>query len=152
LRFDQPASAFWFDARRLARRMGRDEHDLQNFVSSWPASVIVPQRSDEGIAARVRVHLMASRPHWSGLEETAAALHMSAPTLQRQLAATQASFKALKDELRRDIAITRLGSGHVGSEELAEELGFADAACFQRAFKAWTGCPPGAYRARLALK
>src|SRR5262249_9068761 len=87
LPFGQPASAFWFDARRLARPVSRDEPSLRAFVASWPASVIVPRRSTEGIAARVHMHLARSRPLWPGLEATAAALHMSAPTLQRQLAA-----------------------------------------------------------------
>lgn len=150
LRFAQGASAFWFDARRLSRPVGRDDAALQEFIASWPASAIIPQPSNEGIVARVHAHLARTRPQWPGLEATAAALHMSAPTLQRHLATAGTSFKALRDELRRDIAIAHLGNRSTTAGDLAIELGFADSATFQRAFKAWTGSPPGAYRTRLA--
>ncbi|MDN5539635.1 AraC family transcriptional regulator, partial [Comamonas sp.] len=89
-----------------------------------------------------------SRPQWAGLQATAAELNMSAPTLQRKLAAAGTSFQAIKDELRRDIAVSRLGTSKVSFTELAADLGFADAAAFQRAFKGWTGSSPGLYRAR----
>lgn len=146
--FDQPHSAFWFDARRLARKIARDRHALDAFASSWPALMIVPKRDHEGIVARLRAHIERHRPHWPGLEPSAAALHMSAPTLQRQLADAGTSFRAIKDELRRDVAIVRLATGHDSFAELAAELGFSDSATFQRAFKGWTGSPPGAYRSR----
>lgn len=146
MRFGQPYSAFWFDARRLARPVLRDEAALRAFVASWPAALIVPRRGNEGIVTKVRVLLQHTRPRWPGLAETAAALHMSVPTLQRQLAAAGTSFQALKDELRRDIAIVRLTISDDSLGAIAEDLGFADSAAFQRAFKSWTGSPPGTYR------
>lgn len=145
-RFGQPHSAFWFDARRLARPVLRDDAALRAFVASWPAALIVPRRGNEGIATRVRAHMQHTRPRWPVLTETAAALHMSAPTLQRQLAVAGTSFQALKDELRRDIAIVRLTVSDDSFAKIAETLGFADSAAFQRAFKSWTGSPPGTYR------
>ena len=148
LRFGLPASAFWFDARKLSRACSRDEQALQSFVASWPAAAIMPPRAGEGIDARVHAHLLQSRPQWAGLDSTAAELHMSAPTLQRKLAAVGTSFQAIKDELRRDIAVSRLGTSKVSFSELAADLGFADAAAFQRAFKGWTGSSPGLYRTR----
>lgn len=148
LRFGLPASAFWFDARKLSRVCSRDEQALQSFVASWPAAAIMPPRVGEGIDARVHAYLLQSRPQWAGLESIAAKLHMSAPTLQRKLAAAGTSFQAIKDELRRDIAVSRLGTSRVSFSELAADLGFADAAAFQRAFKGWTGSSPGLYRAR----
>lgn len=148
LRFGQPFSAFWFDARRLARPVTRDKASLRAFVASWPGAMIMPRRDNEGIVARVRTHFDRTRPQWPGLEQTATAFHMSAPTLQRQLAAAGTSFQALKDELRRDIAVVRLAAGQDSFVELAAALGFADSAAFQRAFKSWTGSAPGTYRRR----
>lgn len=150
LHFGLPASAFWFDARKLARVCSRDEQTLQSFVASWPAAAIMPPRVSEGIDALVQAHLLQSRPQWASLESAAREMHMSAPTLQRKLAAAGTSFQAIKDELRRDIAVSRLGTSRVSFAELASDLGFADAAAFQRAFKGWTGSPPGLYRVRAA--
>ena len=67
-------------------------------------------------------------------------------TSQRRLAEEHTSFRAVKDSLRRDMAIARLNSSQVPLAVLADELGFSDSAAFQRAFKGWTGVPPGSYR------
>jgi AraC-like DNA-binding protein len=153
LRFGCAQSGFWFDARHLARPFGRDEAALQRFVASWPASVIQPDRQREGVAARVRSHLSLqlshAQPSWPGLPAVARALHMSESTLQRQLAQAGTSLQAIKDELRRDLAISRLASSAATPAELAEALGLSGAAAFQRAFKRWTGSTPGVYREQM---
>ncbi|CAM4258220.1 AraC family transcriptional regulator [Comamonas aquatilis] len=148
LRFDQQASAFWFDAAVLQRCCSRDEQALQRFVASWPSAAVIHSRGGDSIESRVHAHLLQSRPAWVGLEAAACALHMSPPTLQRKLALAGTSFQAIKDELRRDIAVSRLGTSQASFTDLAADLGFADAAAFQRAFKGWTGSPPGMYRSR----
>lgn len=150
LHFGLPASAFWFDARKLARVCSRDEQTLQSFVVKLAGGSHHAPRVSEGIDALVQAHLLQSRPQWASLESAAREMHMSAPTLQRKLAAAGTSFQAIKDELRRDIAVSRLGTSRVSFAELASDLGFADAAAFQRAFKGWTGSPPGLYRVRAA--
>ncbi len=146
LNFGQPYSAFWFDAARLQDPVRRDEAALRAFLADAQANVIVPRRGDDMVSARVRSHLQQTLPAWPDLAATADALHMSTPTLQRNLASEGTSFQALKDELRRDMAIVRLNTSTVPLATLASELGFADSAAFQRAFKVWTGSPPGAYR------
>lgn len=146
LRFGRQRSALWFDATLLLHPVRRDEAALRAFLVDAQVYVIVPRRGDDAVSARVRSHLQQARPAWPDLVATADALHMSPATLQRRLAVEGASFQSLKDELRRDLAIVRLNSSTVPLSALAFELGFADSAAFQRAFKSWTGSPPGVYR------
>ena len=146
LQFEQHQSAFWFDAALLQHPVRRDEAALRRFLVDAQAYVVVPRRADDVVSARVRSHLQQAQPAWPDLAATADALHMAASTLQRRLAADGTSFQALKDELRRDLAIVRLNTSTVPLATLADELGFADSAAFQRAFKSWTGSAPGAYR------
>ncbi len=148
LRFNQPQSAFWFDARALSKPIRRDEAALHAFFDNLAWNLILPRRRDDAWSARVRLYLPNAVPAWPDLAATAQALHMSVSTLQRNLAGEGTTFQALKDELRRDIAISRLHTSTVPLAALAAELGFSDSAAFQRAFKIWTGSPPGAYRKR----
>ncbi|MEJ8854948.1 AraC family transcriptional regulator [Variovorax robiniae] len=146
LQFDCSRSAFWFDAKWLQRPVRRDEAALRAFLADARTHVIVPRRADDLLSARVRGHLQHAQPAWPDLVATAEALHMSSSTLQRRLAGEGTTFQSLKDELRRDTAIVRLNASAVPLATLAFELGFADSAAFQRAFKGWTGSAPGAYR------
>jgi len=146
LQFGCRHSAFWFDAARLHDPVRRDESALRSFVADAQSQVIVPKRGDDLLSARVRENLQRTLPAWPDLARVAGALHMSASTVQRRLATEGTSFQALKDELRRDLAIVRLNTSQVALATLADELGFADSAAFQRAFKGWTGSAPGTYR------
>jgi AraC-like DNA-binding protein len=91
-------------------------------------------------------HLLQTQPRWPVLDACAETLHMAASTLQRRLANEGTSFRAIKDGPRRDVAMARLNGRQVPLTRLADELGFADSAAFQRAFKTWTGVAPGAVR------
>jgi AraC-like DNA-binding protein len=145
LQFEQQQSGIWIAADLLQQPVRRDKAALKEFLADARSNVIVPRRQDL-VSARVRAHLQRSQPDWPDLAATADALHMAPSTLQRRLATDGTSFQALKDELRRDLAIVRLNTSSVPLAVLADELGFADSAAFQRAFKSWTGSAPGAYR------
>jgi AraC-like DNA-binding protein len=145
LRFASARSALWFDSDQLSRNIRRDEDSLRKFLAASPGNVIVPRR-EEGVTHAVRTQLQRMLPRWGDLGAIAGTLFMSPSTLQRRLASEKTTFQLLKDELRRDIAITRLNTSTVSFAALADELGFADSAAFQRAFKNWTGSAPGVYR------
>lgn len=148
VRFDQEASALWFEAARLAGPVHRDTEALRDYLARAPGHVVLPRRTDRPLVSRVRDHLQRERPGWPDLPAVADALHMSVSSLQRRLTAEGSSFQQVRNELRRDLAIVRLNTSAVPLAELAAELGFADNAAFQRAFKSWTGSAPGAYRSR----
>ncbi len=145
LRFGQQNSTFWFDAAHLHDPVRRDEAALRSFLADAHANIIVPRRTDS-VIERVRRHLQRAQPAWPDLSATADELHMSTSTLQRRLAQEGTSFQSLKDALRRDVAIVLLNTSAVPLTTLACQLGFADSAAFQRAFKSWTGSAPGVYR------
>jgi AraC-like DNA-binding protein len=148
LQFGQPQSALWFEAEALGVPVRRDEAALLAFLKAAPGNVIEPHLADQAVSARTRELLQQSVPAWPDLSSVADGLHMSTSTLQRHLAAEGTSFQSLKDLLRRDLAIVRLNTSAVPLAALAAELGFADSAAFQRAFKTWTGSAPGSYRRR----
>jgi len=145
LRFASARSALWFEGNHLTKTVRRDEESLRKFLAASPGNVILPRR-EEGVTGAVRSQLQLMLPRWGDLGAVASNLFMSASTLQRRLASEKTTFQLLKDELRRDVAITRLNSSTVSFAALADELGFADGAAFQRAFKNWTGSAPGVYR------
>lgn len=144
--FEAAHSAFWVEARALRQRVQQDENALFDFLANAQTYVILPPRHLHTTSASVRSLLQQRQPDWPDVAATAEALHLSATTLQRRLASEGTAFQALKDQLRRDLAIARLSSSTVTLPALASELGFADSTAFQRAFKRWTGSPPGAYR------
>ncbi len=146
LQFERPESAFWFDARQLQALVRVDESGLRNFLSDPQTKAMVTHRNNDDISAKVRRHLRQSKPAWPDLDATASELRMSAASLQRHLAKEGTSFQALKEKLRRDMAITYLTTTAMPLAELADILGFSESAVFQRAFKTWTGIAPGTYR------
>jgi AraC-like DNA-binding protein len=67
-------------------------------------------------------------------------------TLCRRLAAEATTFQAIKDEVRRDIAIQRLTRSGDAIAEIAYDVGFDNPTAFHRAFRHWTGSTPNTYR------
>ena len=145
-RYDQNAFGFWFDMSELATPVSRDEPALRTFLTDAYTQIISPPRHFGHTGLKVRNCMMRSYPRWLSLEEVADKLHTSPSSLQRHLTAEHTSLQWLKDDLRRDLAISRLSSSNVSLVQLANELGFSDSPTFQRAFKRWTGQPCSAYR------
>lgn len=146
LKFGQPYSAFWFEAARLRDPVRKNEDALRVFLANVQYNMILPRHSYDATGVRVRLYLQKSYPAWPDLASTARALNMSIATLRRNLANEGTAFQALKDELRLNMAISRLNNTKAPLAQLADELGFADSVAFQRAFKRWTGSAAGAYR------
>ncbi|VWX63353.1 conserved hypothetical protein [Burkholderiales bacterium 8X] len=147
-RYGQKSFGYWFKVSELETPVSRDEHALRVFLTDAYTQIISPPRAFGAVGGKVRNCLMRNYPHWPSLEEVAAQLHTAPSRLQRHLAAEQTSLQWLKDDLRRDLAISRLLWSRVSLVQLASELGFSDSAAFQRAFKRWTGQHCGAYRRR----
>jgi len=75
-------------------------------------------------------------------------LNMTTQTLRRRLRKENTSYREIKDNIRRDAALTHLSKARLSIDEIALLMGFSEASSFHRAFKNWTGQTPSAYRKR----
>lgn len=146
--FDQPLTALYFEVAQLQTPIRQDKHSLSEFLARAPADWMFVSVAERIISHRVREHLEKRLEQNTGIEEVARALHFSLRTLSRRLAEEGTSFQAIKDELRRDVAIQRLSKTRIPVAVIGSQIGFDDPTTFHRAFKKWTGSPPGAYRRR----
>jgi AraC-like DNA-binding protein len=138
-----------FAANLLDLPIRRDEAALQNFLIGAPGKLTTLYRRDREMVLRVRNCLRDALPNAAPLAEVAKHLHLSPRTLHRRLEEEGASFQAIKDALRRDLAINKLARTSQALASIATDLGFADASAFYRAFVGWTGMAPAHYRRRL---
>jgi AraC-like DNA-binding protein len=148
--FDHAATVARFDARVLAATAAVTPATLQVFLRQAPQSVFLKQVHQGGWAERVRRQLRRDLVQPVAepltLDALARQFALSPATLRRRLDDEGAGWQALKDEVRRDLAIHRLADPSVSIEDIAAQMGFNDASSFHRAFRKWTGAAPGAYR------
>lgn len=100
-----------------------------------------------GFAARVR-HvlrplLLAGR---ASHRQVAAHLNVHPRTMGRRLEQENATFEALKDEVRLAVARDQLARTDMPVSDVAAALGYATPSAFVRAFRRWTGKSPSAWR------
>lgn len=145
---DAPAAPLvaHFAANLLDLPLRRDEAALARFLAGGPGRLTTLYRRDREMVTRVRDLLREALPELPTLETVAARLHLSPRTLARRLEAEASSFRAIREALRRDLALARLGQTDVPVATLAAELGYAEPSAFFRAFVGWTGRSPSAWR------
>ncbi len=79
-------------------------------------------------------------------EEVARQLKLSKRTLSRRLDQYGTSYQKIIRKVRQELAIHYLTSTNWTIEDIADMLDYESASNFGRAFKRWTGIPPGVYR------
>lgn len=146
--YGEAVNSVTFSARHLDAELVRDEDDLTQFLKLAPYYMVIePQSSAQSITQRIRDILGADfRQEMPSFEELTALLNMSARTLRRRLEKEGTSYQRIKDNARRDMAISMLSRDRLTVSEVAEQVGFSDPSAFHRSFKKWTGQSPGSYR------
>lgn len=104
-------------------------------------------RTDVDLAEQVRRLLWVSSPP-PDRDSVASMLALSPRTLARKLEAEGTSYGDLAREVRYARARELLRNRTLQIAEVADHLGFSDATAFTRAFRAWTGRTPSAWRRR----
>jgi len=146
--FNQPFNSVTFSARQLEAELVRGDAELEAFLRVAPYHLVIkPVASDASITTRIRALLGDDfREEMPSFEALTAMINMSPRTLRRRLEKEGTSYQRIKDNARRDVAITLLSRERMTVSDVAEWVGFSDPSAFHRSFKKWTGLSPGAYR------
>jgi AraC-like DNA-binding protein len=145
LGFGEPDSGFAFARAALDLALPTSDPRLLATVTGL-ADAAHPDAPSTALAPRIAAQLRDHLTDAVTADDAAAAMHMSARTLQRRLEAEGTTFSDVLDATREEVARALLGDPALALAEVAYRAGFADLATFSRAFKRWTGKPPGQFR------
>lgn len=149
LHFDQTQTALWLDAAHLDLPTVQDERTVKDFLRAAPENMLTKYKNVTGVASRIRRLLRQTPPpDWPTFEALADRLGTAPTTLRRHLRQDGQSYRSIKDQLRRDLAMIWLAEQGRGVTEVAADLGYLEPSAFHRAFRKWTGARPGDYRRR----
>jgi len=88
--------------------------------------------------------------HSDSLAAAAKRVGLATRTLNRRLAAEGTSYLQLREEARYTIARQLLTGTRMQTNQVADQLGYANSSAFTRAFRKWSGKAPAAWRASKA--
>jgi AraC-like DNA-binding protein len=147
LSFDRPHTLIAFESSYLDLPVVQNERSIKEFLRSAPESILLKYKNGSSLSARVRRRLRQCLPgEVLDFEELAGELNMTPATIRRRLQEEGASYQLIKDQLRRDLAISYLSHSSRSVLDIATELGFSERSAFHRAFRKWTGASPGEFR------
>lgn len=146
IRFGLAHSRIVFSEQLGAVPVSRSEAEMQEFLLRAPRDWIFTSYRAHALPLRLRELLLRADRLDFHLRDAAQALNLTPRTLIRRLDDEDTSFQAIKDGLRRDIAMRDLSRGLKSIEAISHDIGFASAANFHRAFRRWSGLTPGTYR------
>lgn len=135
-----------FDAQYLDLPLRRDEAALSQMLQNALPIPVLQYRRDRLLVRQVRQALRAHPALTHSAEGLADLLHLSPRTIHRHLREEGTTLQALKDQVRRDLAMDLLLRTQRPLKQIAEAAGFQNEKSFIRAFKGWTGRTPADVR------
>jgi AraC-like DNA-binding protein len=147
-RFTTDVNALEVDAATMSRPLDTADPALSRIIERHAeaslASIGQPTESTTGQVRRILLTTLQEGP--CSMTAIASKLGMSERTLQRKLASEGATFGALLEGVRRDLALRYLQDRQLTLAEIAYLLGYSEPSPFHRAFKRWTGSTPQTHR------
>lgn len=145
--FGAPRLSFSFAASLLSAPLLRTDEDLEKWIAESPENFFSTRDFGSSTADQVRrVIEQGLNGEWPTAEHVASRLALSVHHVRRLLREEGTSMTLIREDVLRDAAINSLVAGKESVEDLSVRLGFSEASAFRRAFRRWTGMPPGSYR------
>ncbi len=148
VRFGQPSSGLFFSERDLDHRITDPDSQLYELATCF----IDTRFPAANLAMSMRVRALIGRLLDAGEctnDRVAAALGLHPRTLQRRLREEGQCFEAIKDDVRRDVAMRYLGQPDVPLTRVVEMLGYSEASVLSRSCYRWFAASPRQLRSEL---
>lgn len=145
--FGQSASGIYFPQHLLDLPIPQADARLLRTLLDHADDVLAEVDAAQTLTDKVKYLLRPLlREQVPNSERVAAVLGMSSRTLQRKLSDEGRQYKDVLNELRLELALHYLQNTELSLDNIARELGYAEARSFYRSFKQWTGRTAGSYR------
>ncbi|MCV7194267.1 AraC family transcriptional regulator [Mycolicibacterium brumae] len=144
--FSESVGGFTLRAADLRRRLPTDRLAHQTALDYLAGTADAhPPTTSQLVRTLVRQLLPTGAV---GLADIARSIGVHPKTLQRRLAAENATFAELVDQTRRDAAERLLLDADISLSQLCRQLGYAEQSVLSRSCRRWFGVPPSALRKR----
>jgi AraC-like DNA-binding protein len=152
--YGQSRSALVFRPDTLGTALPTADPVLHSIVRRQASELLRARPKRVSFIDQVRAIATDELPKSSAHQEAVARrLGMSAATLRRRLEHQHdVRYLDLVNELRREVAASRLAQTRDSIDDIGIEAGFAQKTAFYRAFKRWFGCTPAEYRRAHGLR
>lgn len=149
IRFDNDYAGIRFGMRYFDTAITQTPETLDEYLKGNNLSLLYQPKNYRVISDQVRQWLernIKQGNYRATLREASEHFQLSQQVMHRRLMAENLSFKEIKMQTRRDIAIKLLFEDEYKVEDIAIMVGFSEPSAFIRAFKSWTGKTPRNYR------
>jgi len=140
--FGQTENEVRFSAKLLAHPLPQHNALTVQLCTQQLEQIRPELHTGNSMAEQVNNYLLRTPLFRANFEDCASEQNISSRQLRRKLALEETSFQVLLDKFRHLLADKYLRKTNMTLEEIAERLGYSDAANFSHAFKRWTGISP----------
>jgi len=146
VKFNQPFNELRFRTRWLDSPLQRANPITAQSTKELCDDILLKMATTGGIAHEAFIVMTKNIQDSGNIETIAEHFNMSSRTLRRKLASQGTSFQNILSDVRKQLSIDYLRDTALSIDEIADRLGYSDAANFRHAFKKWTGRTAGDYR------
>lgn len=147
IHYGQPANEVRFDPAWLGRSPPMHDPITHAMAQQMCQQFLADLPQSGGTAAAVRKALVEQMPwRFPNLEAMARELQLEPRTLRRRLEAQGTTYREILADVRRTLAENYLRRTRMTTEDIANRLGYSEAANFRHAFVRWTGKTPHEFR------
>jgi AraC-like DNA-binding protein len=136
--YDQVANELHYPAGILETTPELGNRLTRTMLEETCERLIGQSRISSGLSGEVYQLLISAPGQFPSMMAVAAQLGLQERTLRRRLAAEDATYGAIVDEVRRKLAIEYLQTTRMSVDDVAWKVGFSDGANLRRAVRRWT--------------